>query len=153
MTKARKKIAAARGPISHDVLGTFVEEYFAQYRAFTSKSRDVRMAGLGSDDEDRSGQLDDMILMGSAADQEAAWAMLLALIDRAPDEESLAYVAAGPLEDMIRKRHDQFGDRILGEARRSPRFRYALTGVWGWESLPEPFASELLALAETARPA
>lgn len=153
MAKGRKRVVAAQARDASDELDTFVEEYFAQYRDFTSKSREVRMAVLASEGEDRSGQLDEMILWGSEADQEAAWPMLLALIERAPDDESLAFVAAGPLEDMILKRHDRFGDRILGEARRNPRFRHALGGVWGWDTLPDPFGSELLQLAETAHPA
>src|SRR5690349_611433 len=110
MSKERRRARAALAPAHSGELDTFVEEYFAQYRAFTSKARDVRVAALASDEEDRSGQLDEMILMGTDADQEAAWPMLLALIERAPDDESLAFVAAGPLEDMIRKRNDRFGD-------------------------------------------
>ena len=125
----------------------FVDEYYAQYRAAVSEIRDERLAMQADDVEHRSWQLDDMILSGNEADQEAAWPILLALIDRAPDDPSLAFVAAGPLEDIIRKRHDRFGERILGEARRSYRFRLALGGVWGWETLPQPFGNQLLSLA------
>jgi hypothetical protein len=126
----------------------FVEDYFAQYHAFFHGSPEERLAmeHLESD-QDRSQQLDHMILWGSQADTEHAWPILLALIERAPDEEALAFVAAGPLEDLIRNRHTRFGDRILDQARRDARFRDAVRCVWGWEELPEPFGGELRSLA------
>ena len=62
------------------------------------------------------------------------------------------FVAAGPLEDIVRSHNDVLGDRIVAEARRSPQLRQALTGIWGWASLPEPFGSRLKALAGMGDP-
>ena len=39
-------------------------------------------------------------------------------------------LAAGPLEDLIADHSEHGIDRIETLARRSPRFRYLLTGVW-----------------------
>jgi|ERR1700682_643434 len=63
-------------------------------------------------------------------DPEAAWAMILELIDRAPDDEALLYVAAGPLEDFIMFHAAVYIERIEGLARTNPRLKRALSGVW-----------------------
>jgi hypothetical protein len=59
----------------------------------------------------------------------------LALVELAPDDAALAYVAAGPLEDLVREHLERFADRLVEQARRDPRFRDALKGVWGWENV------------------
>jgi len=51
------------------------------------------------------------------------------LIADASDEKSLAYVAAGPLEDLLHKHGDVVIDRVELHARTDPKFRLALTGV------------------------
>ena len=67
---------------------------------------------------------------------EVAWPLVLALIDQAPTPAILGYIAAGPLEELISAHGAQCVDRIEEETRRSPRFRQALAGVWGWSSIP-----------------
>jgi hypothetical protein len=64
-------------------------------------------------------------------DLERAWALTLSLIDKAPDAEFLAYVAAGPLEDLLNNFGSGIIDRVELHARRNPKFRLALSGVWG----------------------
>jgi hypothetical protein len=67
------------------------------------------------------------------ADPEVAWELICALIDRAPDE-LLGAVGAGPLENAVTYFAGQLLGQLLGRieerARRDPRFREALAGVW-----------------------
>ena len=64
-------------------------------------------------------------------DPEAGWALILELIAAASDDRLLANVAAGPLEDLLVRAPEQFIERVELEARRDPKFRRCLTGVWG----------------------
>jgi hypothetical protein len=56
--------------------------------------------------------------------------MILELIDRAPDDEILGYVAAGPLEDFIKLHAADYIDWIEASARTDARMKKALSGVW-----------------------
>jgi len=60
---------------------------------------------------------------------EAAWAVVSALIARAPDD-LLGAVAAGPLEDLVSYFAPELIDRIETAARRDPRTRSALARIW-----------------------
>jgi hypothetical protein len=62
--------------------------------------------------------------------EKEGWDITLALIEHAPSKKALAYVAAGPLEDLMHYHGNLLIDRIEQESRRSVRFRHALTGVW-----------------------
>src|SRR5438552_477274 len=64
-------------------------------------------------------------------DPEAGWALILELVAAAPDDRTLANVAAGPLEDLLTRDPERFIDRVEQQARRDPKFRRCLTGVWG----------------------
>jgi hypothetical protein len=66
-----------------------------------------------------------------ASDRERAWQLTLTLIAKAPNPESLSYVAAGPLEDFLKNFGSAVIDRIETAARRDPKFRLALCDVWG----------------------
>ena len=46
------------------------------------------------------------------------------------DPEFLFFVAAGPLEDILRKPDQEMLDRVLAEACKNARFRWMLTGVY-----------------------
>ena len=54
-------------------------------------------------------------------------ALALATYD---DEYFLGLLAAGLLEDLLRDPSPQLLERIIVEARRTPRFRWMLAGVW-----------------------
>jgi len=73
---------------------------------------------------------------------EDLWSVSLALIAAVPDDDPqlLAYVAAGPLEDVIRRAGPQILDRLETQARRDRKFRRSLTGVWGHAQQPEVWA-------------
>ena len=62
-------------------------------------------------------------------DGEQAWEVVVAIVRRAP-KERLEYVGAGPLEDFVVRHGRQYGDWLVGEARRDPRFRTALASIW-----------------------
>lgn len=68
---------------------------------------------------------------------EEAWSIILELIAHAPSNRVLADIAAGPLEDLISRYPEQFIGRVEEQARRYPRFRLCLTGVWYGNDLPE----------------
>jgi hypothetical protein len=63
---------------------------------------------------------------------EAALELTLLLLRKAGDDDGvLAYVAAGPLEDLLTLHGLQVIDRIEQESRRDSRLQLALSGVWG----------------------
>lgn len=68
--------------------------------------------------------------------------LLIALADAAPDEEALAYLGAGPIEDAVRAGSAKLIDRIEGAAERSEQFRFALRAAC---------ASRVLASQRTTR--
>lgn len=61
------------------------------------------------------------------------WEITRAVIDRAGSDEVLAYVAAGPLENLLKMCGPQVIDRVEQEANKSEKFLLALSGVWGLE--------------------
>ena len=75
-------------------------------------------------------------------DPTQAWAVVTELVAQCPSDEALFYVAAGPLEDLLAKHGPEVIDRIEEAARRDPKVRLCLSGVWGnsidpavWERL------------------
>jgi hypothetical protein len=81
---------------------------------------------------------------------EAVWQVVVALIDAAPDDAALGSVAAGPLEDLARYHAIQFGDRLVEMTRTDPKFRAAMSGILGWDKVPEPYRGRLLALLDAS---
>lgn len=66
--------------------------------------------------------------LGSHPDE--VWTFLCKALAAAETVWQVVMLAAGPLEDLIADHGGAFIDRIEREARRSARFRFALTGVW-----------------------
>jgi hypothetical protein len=67
-------------------------------------------------------------------DPALAWSITLDLLDHAEDEEEVCVIAAGPLEDLIRKQPDVVWADMTAKAHSDPRFADALRGVWVFES-------------------
>jgi hypothetical protein len=67
-------------------------------------------------------------------DPEEVLPFVLALVDMSPDEV-LMYVAAGPLEDILRKHGGVVIERIVKVANLKPKLRRALEGVWGIDDM------------------
>jgi hypothetical protein len=58
--------------------------------------------------------------------------LTLLLVKKAgADDGALAYVAAGPLEDLLKLHGLHVIDRIEQESKTDPRLQLALSGVWG----------------------
>jgi hypothetical protein len=66
-------------------------------------------------------------------DPRLAWDITLELIAHADDDSEIYTIAAGPLEDLIRKRSDVIWADVVTEAHKDSRFRTALGGVWVFE--------------------
>jgi hypothetical protein len=64
-------------------------------------------------------------------DPERAWSILLALISKAPSDEILSIIAAGPLENLLCEHGPQFIDRFIAEAQTNKRLKEAAHLIWG----------------------
>jgi hypothetical protein len=105
----------------------FIRRYFQDWRVLRSGNRAERLAVRDAEDQPTDEQIE---MLHTLTEPERAWPVILALIEAAPNEEALAFVAAGPLEDLIQSHGNDFADRIIERARRDPRFRSALRDVW-----------------------
>jgi hypothetical protein len=76
-----------------------------------------------------------------------ALAAIRAMLAACDTPEDVAFVAAGPLEDLLSAHLPALIDEVEALAASSPRFGYALTGVWK----PTSAAPLLWARIETAR--
>jgi Family of unknown function (DUF6869) len=63
-------------------------------------------------------------------DADCAMAYLALAMSRYDDRHFLGVLAAGLLEDLLRDPSPQVLERIVSEARKTPRFRWMLSGVW-----------------------
>ena len=80
------------------------------------------------------------------------WRVTRALIDRAPDQAALAYVAAGPLEDLLACHGPETIDEVLEAARTDAKLRSAVTrGVWGRNRIRADVQAKLRAFANMPR--
>jgi hypothetical protein len=64
-------------------------------------------------------------------DPERLWRITLSMINQTSDQLTLAYIAAGLLEDLLAKHGDIFIDRVESMAKSDPQFLRALNLVWG----------------------
>jgi ABC-type nitrate/sulfonate/bicarbonate transport system substrate-binding protein len=71
-----------------------------------------------------------------SSDPARAWSLTLKLIAAAPTPEALSYIGAGPLEDLLYGRGEQFIDEVERLARQDPKFRRALQGVYNESESP-----------------
>ena len=78
---------------------------------------------------------------------EELWTLTLRAIELVPfeDTEALCFVAAGPLEDLIRYAAPIVQERIVRRIEEDPKFRRTLTGAWAREERPD-FWSEVTPL-------
>lgn len=66
-------------------------------------------------------------------DQEpqVGWVIICLLVEKARSDEVLAYVAAGPLEEILRRHGPAIISLAEEECHKNSRFPLALSGVWG----------------------
>jgi uncharacterized protein DUF6869 len=80
------------------------------------------------EDQWASGQVDDIV----HDEPDKGLEITLLLLNKAGDDDAiLAYVAAGPLEDLLRLHGSQVIDRIEQESKDDSRLQLALSGVCG----------------------
>lgn len=63
-------------------------------------------------------------------DAERGWEVTRVLVNKSSSDEALAYVAAGPLEDLLKRHGLAVIDRIDNESEINDRLRVALSGVY-----------------------
>ncbi len=66
--------------------------------------------------------------------------LVAALLERAPDDDGVALVAAGPLEDLLHRHGQELVDVVERRARQDCRFGQALGGVWLADGALDPTA-------------
>jgi hypothetical protein len=64
------------------------------------------------------------------SDPEKAWELTRILVQKAESNAALAYVAAGPLEDLLEIHGPAVIDRVEDESRKHASVRLPLSGVW-----------------------
>lgn len=85
-------------------------------------------------DDDFSGweEVDKIVQKNSLDD---GWEITTLLIDAAQSKKALANIAAGPLEDLLKRHGLKIVSKLKEEAQKKEKFRYALAGVWLSEDL------------------
>ena len=126
-------------------LDEFAASYFHDWELLRGGSRAERLALEHA--ADRPSETLPALLLDDPTKPDVAWPIILYLIEHAPDDAALAFVAAGPLEDLIQRHGLAVGDQIVDQARRDPRLRQGLGDVSGWERVPEPLRGRLQKLA------
>jgi hypothetical protein len=63
-------------------------------------------------------------------DLDDAWSLVRALVDAAENDRELAYVAAGPLETLVRRFAPELIERIEAASRQDAQFRDALGMIY-----------------------
>ena len=72
-------------------------------------------------------ELDDLI----REQPERGWPLALTLCERlTPDEEAVALLAAGPLENLLSEHGPSFIDRVEARAATDEKLNHLLGGVW-----------------------
>ena len=61
---------------------------------------------------------------------ELLWRFVTAAYKRDLSDKAIAYLAAGPLEDLLAGHGPEYIERVEVLARRDPKFNYLLGGVW-----------------------
>jgi hypothetical protein len=103
-----------------EALARHLEAYFSAYKNLS--------AGVEASDEDVCGS--EPIYRASLSDPNEAFAYAVLAMANYDDEPFLYYVAAGPLEDCLRRASADLVERVMAEARRTPRLRWMLNGVY-----------------------
>ncbi|MEL6876990.1 MAG: DUF6869 domain-containing protein [Pseudomonadota bacterium] len=71
-----------------------------------------------------------IVVESAQNDPELALAISVLASAEYDDAEFLAFVAAGPMEELLQTNNKKMVERIVREARKFARFRWMLSGVW-----------------------
>src|SRR5215469_14053498 len=107
--------------------------------AYLSHAKTQTRDGTDAEHFDVAEELDSLI----CDEPERAWPLICEIIRQITDDDILAYVAAGPLEDLLVRHPYAFIDRVEVLARRDAHFRRAISGVWGRNSIPAEICQRL----------
>ena len=102
---------------------TLPESYWRRYVLMFQGNREQRLA---------AGELDwaDGEVREALGEPLKAVGLLVRLADAAPDEQALAYLGAGPIEDLLVDPSSALVDEVDQAARKNQNFRYALRCAW-----------------------
>jgi len=85
-------------------------------------------------------------------DPDAAWPLIVEIVNDAADDPTLAYIAAGPLEELIVLHSSAVIDRIESTAATNGQLRRALSGVWLQGNVPSQVFERLAVLIKGELP-
>jgi hypothetical protein len=117
LTKAKRRPDLA-------ALHRIIEHHYNSYQQL--------VAGKNSESEADGVDPDECDFLNLEADQdiERTLALIALALSIYEDRRYFFYLAAGPLEEILRNPSPDTLKRIVDEARKNPRFRFLLTGVW-----------------------
>ena len=72
----------------------------------------------------------DWMMAKAHLDPEPVWDVVVWVVENTRSPWSITMIAAGEVETLLGFHGERFIDWIEDQARRSPRWRYMLTGVW-----------------------
>jgi hypothetical protein len=125
-------------------LDSFAAAYFRHWRALSDAMAAGRQPAEKRGRTPPSWQLDEL----SWTNPSEAWILILALVERAPSDEALSFVAAGPIVDLLLRQGADGANQIALEAKANSRFREALNHVWGWNAFADPVTAEVMPLLD-----
>jgi hypothetical protein len=67
---------------------------------------------------------------------QVAWAVTKLAVEQAPTDKVLAYIAAGPLEDLLKRNGPEIIDELERLARTEDHMRFAVCCVWIDQKFP-----------------
>jgi hypothetical protein len=129
--------------VTYDNLDDLVDGYFAHYHRLISSKRADRLA---AQDGDPLGEF--LMFVGPGVAPEIAWDAVVALLDRAPDADALAFVISGPLQDLVTYHAEQFADRLVERCRQDAGFRVSMASLYRRHEVPPELQSRLAAVIE-----
>jgi hypothetical protein len=120
-----------------DELDELIAAYYADVKLLASNTRAYRGRKLDPTVLPARGYdgrlfdwLVDMLILGVPDGPEQAWPIIVKLVANAPDDLTLGFIGAGPIEDLVNHHGHAFCGRLIAETARDARFRFALGHVW-----------------------
>jgi hypothetical protein len=110
--------------------------------AYLTHAKTQTRDGTDAEHFEAAEELDSLI----CDEPERAWPLICEIIRQVTEDDILAYVVAGPLENLLVRHPHAFIDRVEVLARQDSHFRRAVSGVWGWNSVPAEIRQRLDAL-------
>lgn len=107
-------------------LGELADAYLSHYRRTQAERTAGREPDIKHPDWEAFGRVDRLI---STGDIEDVWELNIELVKRCSSVSELAYVAAGPIEDMMNRLDETQIDAVLKRADEDPRWRFAVAAT------------------------